>query len=62
MFDLFPIAYRFRAGHRIRLALTTSIGQAYQQPPSAGAALPEAVLLADPQHASAIDLPLADAR
>ena len=62
VFDLFPIAYRFRAGHRIRLALTTSIGQAYQQPPSAGATLPEAVLLADPQHASAIELPLADAR
>jgi putative CocE/NonD family hydrolase len=58
VFDFFPIAYRFAAGHRIRVALTTSIGEAYQQPPSTGGALPTATLLRGGEHASAIELPL----
>ena len=58
VFDFFPIAYRFAAGHRIRVALTTSIGEAYQQPPSTGGALPTATLLRGGEHASVIELPL----
>ena len=62
VFDFFPIAYTFKAGHRIRIALTTSIGEAYQQPPSANGIAPSGVLLADTQHPSAIDLPLSSGR
>ena len=62
VFDFFPIAYTFKAGHRIRIALTTSIGEAYQQPPSANGIAPSGVLLADPQHPSAIDLPISSGR
>jgi putative CocE/NonD family hydrolase len=62
VFDFFPVAYNFRAGHRIRIALTTSIGEAYQQPPSAGTSIPTAILLRDAQHPSAVDLPLASNR
>lgn len=62
VFDFFPVAYRFGAGHRIRIALTTSIGEGYQQPPSAGAAIPAALLLTDPQHSSSVELPLAVSR
>lgn len=61
VFDFFPIAYNFRAGHRIRLALTTSVGEGYQQPPSAGKTVPAVALQSDPAHPSAIELPLATA-
>ena len=58
VFDFFPIAYNFKAGHRIRVALTTSIGEGYQQPPSASGKVPTAELLGDAEHPSLLDLPL----
>ena len=58
VFDFFPVAYNFRTGHRIRIALTTSIGERYQQPPSAGGAIPSGILLSEPQRRSMVELPL----
>lgn len=58
-FDMTPVSYVFRAGHRPRVSLVTSIGEQYQSPPWAGGRQPTITLWRDRTHASAIVLPLA---
>lgn len=58
VFDFFPISYVFHAGHRMRLSIATSIGQAYQAPPLAGGKPVTLALHRDAAHPSAIDLPI----
>jgi uncharacterized protein len=58
-FDLLPVSYVFRAGHRPRVSLSTSIGEKYQAPPLSGGRHPVIQLHRDREHASHIALPLA---
>lgn len=59
VFDFFPISYVFRAGHRIRVSIATSIGERYQDPPLAAGKRPTLTLYRDAAHPSAIALPVA---
>lgn len=55
-FDFFPVSYVVRAGHRVRLAVTASIGEAYQ---AVEAGKPAVVTLyRDKAHPSRVDLPV----
>jgi uncharacterized protein len=58
VFDLAPISNVFKAGHRIRVSLATSIGQKYQAPPLAEGRTPTILLYRDREHASAVELPI----
>lgn len=58
VFDLQPISYIFAAGHRIRLSLITSTGQAFEAPPMADGAAVTLTLYRDAERPSRIDLPL----
>lgn len=60
VFDLYPISYVFKAGHRIRVSLVTSIGQDYQDPPLNGGKTPTLTLYRAGEHASRVDLPIVD--
>lgn len=58
VFDLYPISYVFKAGHRVRVSLVTSIGQAYQAPPLNGDRTPTLTLHRAGPHASRVELPI----
>lgn len=58
VFDLLPISYVFKAGHSIRVSLSTSIGQEYQAPPLAEGRPPTIQLYRDRERPSAIHLPI----
>lgn len=60
VFDFFPASYVFKQGHRLRLAIATSLGAAYQTPPLVGSKPVSLTLLRDKDHPSAIALPLVD--
>lgn len=57
-FDFFPTSYVIRAGHRLRLTVTTAIGLDYDAPPLADGKPVTLTLYHGPEHQSAIDLPL----
>jgi putative CocE/NonD family hydrolase len=61
-FDLLPISYVFKAGHSIRVSLSTSIGQPYQAPPLAGGLTPTIELHRDRARPSALLLPIVSRR
>jgi len=56
VFDLLPTAQHFKAGHRIRLALTCADKDSYQ--PIRRDPAPTLRLLRDPQHPSHVNLPV----
>lgn len=56
-FDFFPVSYVVRAGHRLRLTVTSGIGVDYDEPPLAGGNPVGLTLHSGPGHASAIELP-----
>ena len=58
VFDLLPISYVFRAGHSVRVSLSTSIGQKYQAPPLAEGKAPTIRLYRDRARPSAVELPI----
>jgi uncharacterized protein len=63
---LWPTAHRFRAGHRIRLQVSSGAFPRYARNPGTGEPLPNATTLRvadqevhhDPRHASAVLLPV----
>ncbi|WP_338446393.1 CocE/NonD family hydrolase [Pelagerythrobacter marensis] len=57
VFDFFPISYVFKAGHRVRLNISTTIGNDYQNPPLTDGT-PRIEVYRDAAHPSAIELPL----
>ena len=57
-FDFFPTSYRVPAGHRLKLAVTTGIGEDYQQPPLANGQPVTLTLLTGGQHASSLSVPM----
>jgi hypothetical protein len=59
VFDLSPISYVFKAGHRPRVSISTSIGEKYQAPPLADGTQPTISLHREPGRASSILLPIA---
>lgn len=59
VFDFFPISYVFKAGHRIRVSIATSIGQRYQDPPMAEGKPVRLTVYRDARHPSQIVLPVA---
>ena len=58
VFDLLPISHVFRAGHSVRVSLSTSIGQKYQDPPLAQGLAPTIRLYVDGARPSAVALPV----
>lgn len=58
VFDLSPVSYVFKAGHRPRVSLSTSIGEKYQAPPLAEGRHPTIRLHREPGRASSIELPI----
>ncbi len=58
VFDFFPISYVFKQGHRIRVSLSTSIGEAYQTPPLADGKPITLTLYRNSNRTSAIELPV----
>jgi putative CocE/NonD family hydrolase len=56
-FDFYPISYVFKTGHRMRIALATSIGEAYQSPPLANGKRATISLYRDSKNPSAIEVP-----
>lgn len=59
-FDFFPASYIVPQGHRLRLALTTSIGADYQAPPLAGGQPSTITVLEGAEHPSLLSVPLAE--
>lgn len=57
-FDFFPLSYVLRTGHKLRLAITSSIGQAYDAPPLAEGQPVTLTLHSGPEYPSALTLPL----
>jgi predicted acyl esterase len=57
-FDFFPISYVLRQGHRLRLTITSGIGQTYDAPPLAGGEPIMLTLHSGPGHPSALTLPI----
>ncbi len=60
VFDLYPVSYVFKAGHRIRISLVTSIGQAYQDPPLNVGRTPTLTLYRGGDRASLVEVPIVD--
>jgi putative CocE/NonD family hydrolase len=58
VFDFFPLSYVFKQGHRVRVSLSTSIGEAYQAPPLAAGKPVTLTLHRNAKHPSALDLPV----
>lgn len=58
-FDFFPTSYVVRRGHRLRLAISTSIGFDYQNPPLAMGAKATLTVLRDRAHPSSLSIPVA---
>ena len=58
VFDFFPISYVFKQGHRPRVSLVTSIGEAYQAAPLAEGKAVTLTLYRDATHPSAVELPI----
>lgn len=58
VFDFFPISYIFQEGHKIRVSIVTSLGEAYQLPPMAEGKAVSLTLYRDAEHPSAIVLPV----
>ncbi|AKH41952.1 hypothetical protein FHS61_002515 [Altererythrobacter atlanticus] len=56
-FDFSPISYVLRAGHHLQLAVTSDIGQSYQQPPMAARPV-ELTVHRGSDHASSISIPM----
>jgi hypothetical protein len=59
-FDLMPISYRFRAGHRIRITITCADADNLETPPIDPA--PKLKLLREMNHPSFIQLPIAQSQ
>lgn len=59
-FDFFPISYVFKEGHRLRVALTTSIGEDYAAPPLANGKPVTLTLYRDADRPSALLVPIAE--
>lgn len=57
-FDFFPTSYMFKVGHRLRVALTTTIGAAYQAPPLVRDRQVTLTLYRDVRHPSLIAVPM----
>jgi len=57
-FDFFPTSYVVKSGHRLRLALSTSIGMEYQSPPLAGGKKATITVYRDVARPSSISLPV----
>ena len=60
VFDFFPISYVFKQGHRPRVSLVTSIGEAYQAPPLAEGKAVTLTLYRDAKRPSVVELPVVD--
>lgn len=58
-FDFLPTAWVFKAGHRLRVSLTTSIGESWQSPPLAGGKPVTLTVYRDAAHPSAVLVPIA---
>lgn len=58
-FDFFPTSYVAKKGHRLRLAISTSIGLGYQNPPLAKGNKATLTLLRDQAHPSSLSVPVA---
>ena len=58
VFDFFPISYVFGEGHRLRISIATSLGQAHQSPPLAGGKAATLTLYRDARRPSTVILPV----
>lgn len=58
-FDFFPVSHVVKAGHKLRLSVTASIGVAYHAPPLAKGGKARLTLYRDARHPSAISIPVA---
>lgn len=61
VFDFYPTSYVFRRGHKLRISIVTSLGEAHHAPPLASARAATLTLLRDTAHPSAITLPIVKA-
>jgi len=61
VFDFYPISYVFKQGHRLRISIATSLGEAHHAPPLANGRAATLTLLRDKAHPSAIIVPIANA-
>jgi len=61
-FDFFPTSWVFKAGHRIRVSIVTSLGARYQDPTLAMGRTPHLTLYRDAAHRSSVNLPIAPTR
>ena len=60
VFDFYPVSYVFRAGHRVRVRLVTSIGQDYQEPPLNEGRTPTLSLYRGGDRASLVEVPIVE--
>lgn len=58
VFDFYPVSYVFRAGHRIRVSVVTSLGQDYQEPPLNEGRTPTLILYRGGDRASLVEVPI----
>ena len=57
-FDFLPLSYVLREGHKLRLAITSGIGQTYDAPPMAGGEPIILTLHSGPDQPSALTVPM----